>query len=177
MRISLGSLHAIVRLCPSAMMSALILPIPQRSAARISGSASDYCWEGEDVQPQGVVPVHIRPSRHYSIACNLSCPRYSRSVHRCVYPTRTAKINPLESAKLIAIQQSPTLSSSARHCFWFFVQMIHLVTAHLFGISTLSTWSLWTNKALELDERMTLTTVLYASPLMRLMPRKLVLSL
>jgi hypothetical protein len=34
-----------------------------------------------------------------------------------------------------------------------------------------------TSKALELDERMILTNVLYASPLMRLMPRKLLPSL
>ncbi|MBW4490084.1 MAG: hypothetical protein KME12_20070 [Trichocoleus desertorum ATA4-8-CV12] len=35
------------------------------------------------------------------------------------FPTRAAKISPLESAKLTPIQQSPTSSCSGRHCFCF----------------------------------------------------------
>ena len=52
-----------------------------------------------------------------------------RAVHRCsmkesvCFPNRAAKIKPVSDAKLIPVQQSPTLNSSARQFFCFFRRM------------------------------------------------------
>jgi hypothetical protein len=47
----------------------------------------------------------------------------SSSISSVCLPTRAVRINPLVSARLRLIQQSPTSNSRVRHCFCFFGQM------------------------------------------------------